>query len=254
MAMTSRRRFLPVAALASIALAGALGARAADRVVQMQVPPPLSKDMDAMPKIADPADDAERAINAALARLDAANLREIRAGCDEEAGVFVPMQGPGFLSFVVSHTTMGCGRTQNDLSTYVYDLRTGAPADWTKLLPPGLTGKVTDEGDRAASLASKALFADYLALYRNDPDNAGADPSCLQEVVDAGAAAPPAMEVWLDADKDGLGLNLDLLDPACAAPEVMPTTALLAAGADPGLVAAIDAAHRAHAYGRTFWQ
>ncbi len=61
-----------VAALVAVCLLPSLGALAADRIVGMTKPPPLSGDIDAMPLIADPADAAERRINAALRRFDAA--------------------------------------------------------------------------------------------------------------------------------------------------------------------------------------
>lgn len=66
--MTSVRRS---AAFAAAAFFSGLSAQAADRKVQLQSPPPIAKEA----VIADPSDDAERQINAALKRLDA-NLRK----------------------------------------------------------------------------------------------------------------------------------------------------------------------------------
>jgi hypothetical protein len=54
--------------LACVCLGGP--ALAADRQVHLTVAPPIVKDIAAMPQIADPIDDAERHINAALKRLD----------------------------------------------------------------------------------------------------------------------------------------------------------------------------------------
>ena len=52
----------------------------------------------------------------------------------------------------------------------VYDLSTGRPVDWTHLLPASLTGTVALEdqadGTRVVTLASKQLFALYMAGYR----------------------------------------------------------------------------------------
>jgi hypothetical protein len=53
----------------------ALLARAADRVLQLQNPPPVGKDAAATPPIAGPSNDAERRINAALKRQDRAYRR-----------------------------------------------------------------------------------------------------------------------------------------------------------------------------------
>ena len=251
-------------ALAALALAAAglflaaPGAGAADRVVQIRVPPPLRKDMAAMPKIADPVDDAERRINAALDRLDA-TMRKTKAGCTDDngrpaewdRGVDVPMHGPGFLSIEINDTIWCGGRTPSaGTMSIVYDLTTGKPVDWTQLLPPSLTGTVAlqqgADGTKMVTLAAKALYADYLAFYRLD-DKSDPDQSCQDVVKDAGADAPPAMMAWLDAKEGGLAVQFDLPNvvQACADAVVIPTATLRQAGANPRLLDALDAAHGA---------
>jgi len=54
-------------------------ALAADRAVHLVVPPPVREHIASMPQIADPADDAERRINAALKHLDRNVLKASRA-------------------------------------------------------------------------------------------------------------------------------------------------------------------------------
>ena len=113
-------------------------ARAADRAVRLETPPPLRKDLDAMPQIVDPADDAERRINAALKRLDA-NVLKARKDCkgnDWSRTVEAPMTGPGFLSLTVTDGVYCDGMAHPDSSLYsiVYDLATGKPVYWPQLL------------------------------------------------------------------------------------------------------------------------
>lgn len=125
--------------MAPVAIGLVLGfaARAADRTVRLQSPSPVGKEAAAMPLIADPSDDAERRINAALKRLDA-NLRKAIAGCKGSKGapgawerkVEPTMRGPGYLSFVIRDMSF-CGGPYPPSGTMsiVYDLRTGYPVD-----------------------------------------------------------------------------------------------------------------------------
>ena len=170
---------LVIATLALLAGGSALPhcAAGADRVVALDQPKPVRKDLQALPRMAHPVDEAERRINAALARLDV-RVRKSSAACrnndgkpgDWERSVDVPMAGPGFVSFAVSDSTF-CGDAHPGFgnTAIVYDLRTGDPADWTALLPPALTGKVEvfpqTDGARMITLSSKRLYALYLAGY-----------------------------------------------------------------------------------------
>ena len=178
----------PVCLAASAALATTvplLPSLAADRAVRMQVPPAIEQGVAALPLIADPADAAETRINAALQRLDQSVRRSITAckahsgqSSDWERSVEVPMRGPGFISFVITDDVY-CGGAHPDLSNMaiVYDLRTGAPVDWTRLLPPSLTGKLAladgADGTKMVTLASPRLNALFLAGYDQAPRRAG---------------------------------------------------------------------------------
>jgi hypothetical protein len=235
--------------LAGLSAAGA--ALAADRAVHLVVPPPVHKDIAAMPQIADPADDAERRINTALKRLDRSVLKASRdcKGDGWERSVEAPMRGPGFLSLTVTDSVFCDGNAHPDSGTFsiVYDLATGKPVDWTQLLPASLTGTVALEeqgdGSKIVTLASKRLFELYLAGYR-----AGEAPSsdldeCRQAFLNTAGDGPPGMMVWLDAKAGGLAVQVSLphVEKACEEPVVIPATVLRAEGAQPALLKAFAA-------------
>jgi hypothetical protein len=221
---------------------------AADRAIHLVVPSPVGKDIAAMPQIADPADDAERRINAALKRLDLNVLKASRAckGGDWERSVDVPMQGPGFLSLTITDS-FGCdGAAHPDSGTMsiVYDLTTGRPVDWTQLLPASLTGTVAleeqSDGTRVVTLASKRLFELYMAGYGAGQAPSGDLNDCKQALLDEASAGPPGMMVWLDAKGGGLAVQVGLTHvvAACEEPVVIPAPVLGTEGAQPVLLKA----------------
>ncbi len=240
-------------------------ALAAD-VVSMTKPANIVGDLGAMPAIASPADDAQRRINAAVKRLDD-KVRKAAADCRKDAAgtpagadanwsrsVAVTMHGPRFLSYSISDDAF-CGGAHPNTSTMaiVYDLQTGQPVDWTKLLPALLTGKVTlsdgMDGTKMVTLSSPVLHALYLAAYR--PRSGAAkkdteDDECREAVASADSG-PPAMMAWLDAKENGLAVQFDLAHvvQACADTVVIPAEALRALYAQPVLLDAITAAHSA---------
>ena len=128
--MRSVRSILAVAAAGFLPV---LPATAAGSTLQLQSPPPVAKEAVAMPLIANPSDDAERRINAALKRLDA-NLRKAIRDCkghDGSPGDWVrkvepTMRGPGYLSYVIRDMSF-CGGAYPPSGTMaiVYDLETG---------------------------------------------------------------------------------------------------------------------------------
>ncbi len=246
--------------LSAILLARAI---AADRPVRLTVPPDLARDLSAMPPIADPADAAETGINAALRKLDA----KVRKAADEcrtdggkdsswERSIDAAMRGPRFLSYAVTDNTY-CGGAHPNVSTWsiVYDLVSGAPVDWTSLLPAALTGKVAlaeqADGSKIVTLASKRLHALYLERYRPDTRTEKDDPDkeCREAVAETYDGNPPAMMVWPDAKQGGLVLEFDLahVAQACADAVAIPTEVLRKEGASSILIDAIDAAHAARA-------
>jgi hypothetical protein len=224
----------------------------------MTHPAPLQKYVAALPKIATPANDAARRVNAALARLDAAlpaAIHECRTGSTGPAAadaywsrkIDVAMAGPRFLSLlIVDDAFCGGAHPNTAVSALVYDLDTGQPADWTRLLPASLTGKVTlqedMDGARTVRLASGRLHALYLAGYGETEQ--GANPDCRDAVTDTPDQPPPA-SVWPDAKAGGLAVQFDVahVAEACALPVVIPLATLKAEGASGALTAAIAAAH-----------
>jgi hypothetical protein len=250
-----------ILAITAAGFLSALPASAAVSTVQLQSPPPVAKEAVAMPLIANPSDDKERRINVALKRLDA-NLRKAIRDCkghDNGPGDWVrkvepTMTGPGYLSFVIRDTSF-CGGAYPSIGTMaiVYDLRTGTPVDWARLLPPSLTGQVKlatgIDGTRMATLASPRLYSLYLSGYDHAIQMAGNDvpaedlASCKEAVRETDN---PPMMVWLDAKSGGVAVQFDLPHAvqACAVPVLVPVAVLRADGANAALLDDIDAAHR----------
>lgn len=224
---------------------------AADRAVHLVVPPPVLKDVDAMPQIAAPADDAERRINAALKRLDLNVLKAVKGckGGDWSRTVDAPMTGPGFLSLTVTDSFYCNEAAHPNAATFsiVYDLATGKPVDWAHLLPPSLIGKQSleeqSDGTRIVTLASKQLFDLYMAGYRAGEAFSSDLDDCKQALRDEGTDGPPGMMVWLDAKGGGLAVQVPLphVVQACEDPVVIPAAVLKADGAQPALLKAFNA-------------
>jgi hypothetical protein len=256
----ARRASRRIGCLGAVLLGLAAPAQAGDGPVVLKAPSDASPGIAAMPQIAAPADEAERRINAALKRLDARALKAEQA-CKDQGGknsswertVQAPMRGPRFLSFVIFDSGF-CGGAHPNSGTMsiVYDLTTGAPVDWTTLLPPSLTGKLAlaegPGGTKMVTLASKRLHALYLAGYRpktGDPKADDADKECREAVAETYDGQPPAMMAWLDAKAGGLAVQFDLAHvvQACADPVVIPVATLRREGAQPLLAVALESAH-----------
>jgi hypothetical protein len=221
-------------------------ARAAD--LALTTPGPVRDNIAAMPQIANPSDEAERRINAALRRLD---TNVLKAADDCKGGDWTrvtdaPMRGPGFLSLVITDSYSCEDTAHPDAATaaIVYDLTSGKPVDWAHLLPPSLTGKqeLADEGgSKFVTLSSKKLFALYMAGYTDG----GATGQDLQQCKDAmkDAGDPPPANVWLDAKSGGLAVEIELPHAvaACEDVVVIPAERLRAEGAHPALLKALAA-------------
>jgi hypothetical protein len=234
---------------------------AGERAVRLAAPPELQSGIAALPPIAEPADNAERKINDALHRLDASVLKaatECRATDSKHSSwdrsVQVPMRGPRFLSYTISDNSF-CGGAHDNSSmmAIVYDLKTGVPVDWTTLLPPALTGKLSldtgADGTKMVTLSGRTLYALYLTAYRprtGEPQKDEGDDDCRDTVAQAGIdGAPPGMMAWLDANTAGLVVefNLPHVSRACGDSVTIPAAALREEGANAALVDALLAAH-----------
>ena len=244
-------------AVAALTLGLMGSAIAAERVVDMQKQATGGKDRDAYPRIAAPADDAEKRIDAAVARLDARLVQGV-AECRRNVGgkadwtrtIEVTMRGPRYLSYLVTDNAYCGGAHPNvGMTAIVYDLTTGAPVDWTKLLPPQLAGGValneTMDGTRMVTLSSRRLYDLYMRQYRQG--DRATDKDCIEAMEQAGAEAPPAMTPWLDARTGGLGVQFDTAHAveACADPLVLPLATLRAENTPAPTLQAIEAAHAA---------
>lgn len=233
----------------------AASAAAAERVVDVTKPATLGKDIDAYPRIAQPVDEAEKKINAAVAKLDG-RVKKAAADCRREAGknwdwtrtLAVTMRGPRYLSYTIADS-FNCGGAHPNIGTtaIVYDLATGAPVDWAKLLPPRLLGKVSlnaaSDGVKMISLNSKRLYQLYLARYRTGDRKT--DKECLEAMEQAGGDDnSPALTPYLDAKEAGLGVMIDVphVIQACADQMVIPLAILRAEGVGEATLKAIEAA------------
>ena len=234
-------------------------AQAADRAVTLRAPAEVAEGLGAMPRILAPADSAEARINKALDSLDAMAVKGLK-GCKAPDGtpggdsrnVTSPMRGPGFLSLVIADSA-ACGgpHPNNGTMAIVYDLTTGAPVDWAKLLPAALVGKQALrenwDGVRMVTLSSARLLALFKKAYRRgDGDQA----DCLRAIDDEIAGGPPQMSAWLDAKSEGLAVQFDLPYAVqdCGVPAIIPAAELKRLGASPRLLKALGAARAAKSF------
>jgi hypothetical protein len=235
-------------------LAIAAPAIAADAPVQLKPSPPIADGVPAFPRVvAAPDDKAAARINNALAKLDALTrqaMKECRDNVqsptdfDFERTVTVTMRGPHYLSFYVGGS-QDCGGAHPDTGTsaFVYDLTTGSPVNWQRLLPKSMvqgTSLDTDiNGATIAFVTSKTLQSLWLkAESATDP----IDPDCQDSDND------PKLTLALYPDAKAGGLAAEPGDfphviQACADTNVIPTATLRPLGVDAGLLDAIDAAH-----------
>jgi hypothetical protein len=165
-----------------------------------------------------------------------------------QRSVTVAMIGPFYLSLVASDQ-WDCGGAYPDAASFAleYDLRTGSPLNWARLLPKALVGTASldtaGDGTRIGVAASAALTKLYLTLAKPDADCA----SALRE-------ADLQFMLWPDAARDGVAMQPSGLPhaiAACGDDAVIPLATLRTLGAEPGLVSAIEAGHRGGLFGMT---
>ncbi len=224
--------------------------------IAMTRPRPVSGEVQAFPRIAYPADAAQRRINRALDRLDA-KVRIAARECFADSvnptrwqrRIDTTMRGPEFLSYrVTDDVDCGGAHPSNSHSAIVYDLNSGEPVDWATLLPTKLTGRLAlTRGSDAVSvvtLSSPRLLALYNAGYDRalDPANRTA---CAGVPTAFGVDGVP-MLAWLDVAAGGLALQFDLNHAmqACSATVIVPAATLHREGAAPRLVKALTTKQR----------
>lgn len=216
-------RTLALLMVAAVGVAGAQGKKrqAVKGPVVLEAQPILMKGVSAFPRVkSGVAKDVAARINASLAKLDASVLKAAReckttarfqpGPVDDEPWqrtVEVTMQGPGFLS-IVAQDGMFCGGAHPDDGTLamVYDLQTGRPVDWVKLLPAGARGVLSNSGDGATTGVVEWGALAKLAV-------AHADKDCKEAFA---GGTPPTFSLWPDARTGAIMVGDDDLPHAMA--------------------------------------
>jgi len=240
-------------AIFSLALL-ALATAATAAPVALTRPAPLAPDNAALPRLTT-ATPGSAKINAALARLDERwrkAMRECKADGGGDAStsrsVSATMAGPKVVSLLITDE-MYCGGAHPDSSAMAvaYDLESGRPLDWTRLLPKALVTSATldthDDGSSIGAIVSPRLHALYLAAARAQSGHDASWTSNCGEVLDD---EDLPFQLWPDAKAGGVmlaPLGLPHAVAACADALPLPTATLRRLGADAGLLDAIDAAH-----------
>lgn len=230
---------------------------AAAQAVRLTHGAPIEKDNAALPRIAEPATPVTARINAALAVLDARWKKALR-DCHAQGGpdaapsrtVAVTMAGPHVVALHVTDDDE-CGGAHPDTGdmALAYDLDTGRPLDWTKLLPRRIVQSApldeADDGSRLGLIVSPTLYRLYMAAEER---RSGHDPAWSSECRDALNDEQMPFQLWPDAKAGGVALlpnGLPHAVAACADAQVIPTATLRRLGVDAALLNAIDQAHAA---------
>lgn len=247
-----------IRALALCALLAA-GAAPAAEAVQLVAQAPVMAGLATFPRLAPGMPQAAR-INAALATADArvrTAVEECRAVARGSAAdpattgwtrsIAIAMQGPRYLA-LVADDYFYCGGPYPNAERFalVYDLHTGLPPNWPRLLPKTLVRTHLIEAAFDATplgmVDSPALKSIYLAAVQGAA--AKLDPGCpatLQQL------AGPFM-FWPDAQQGGIAVQPSRLAhaaAACGMPVTISVAALRRLGVNPALLDAVGAAHRA---------
>lgn len=177
--------------------------------------PDLAKDVASFPRLAPEMPFAAR-INTALNKLNKNALERTR-DCKTPDGnpaftrsIDVTMAGPRFVSFV-ARDEWDCGAHPDNAATpFVYDLSTGKPVDWTKLLPPGVAGRAKlVRGDITIGVLQSSVLKH---AYVDDLD-ATADEDCKGTLKETDYN----FVLWPDAKSHSLVIGQNDLPHAVAA-------------------------------------
>ena len=233
---------LAVAVLGTCALA-------ADQPVRLKPSPALAAHLAAFPRIAaPPSDSAGQKINLALDRQDQ-EVKSAARQCPHNGwsrDVAVAMRGPHYLS-LTAQDSWDCGGAHGDASrlVLVYDLATGSPVNWARLLSAALINSTSldtaGDGTKIGVIQSRALQDFYVKARSSDPKDP-LDPDCKDIVQD------PELKfnLWPDAQAGGIQIEPEGLPhavAACGDNVLIPSAALRKIGVQPALVDAIESAH-----------
>ena len=157
-----------------------------------------------------------------------------------QRSVDVTMRGPRFLSYSMA-TSESCGGAYPEIarsSSIVYDLSTGKPVNWLRMLPRGTTGVRGDLGDGLVAGWIQVPF-----LQKQAYQDAGED--CKAEF-DPEYGEVTSFEVYPDARSGSLVLDMPDIrhaSRACEAVFSLKQPELKRLGAPPEVWQAITAAH-----------
>ena len=144
-----------------------------------------------------------------------------------------PLLGAHFVS-LWAHGNTNCGGAHPNIlmEASVFDLGTGEPVDWLKLLPVELRGAPRQSGE----IASPALTALFIA--KSEKEGVGAD--CKE----AFAQQEMDFDFWPDAKAKGLAMRavnlLHWAEGPCSGPVTIPAETLKRLGVDTGLIQDIE--------------
>lgn len=227
-------------------LTGFSAATGQEPVVTLLPRPDLAPGFAALPRLGDAMPAAAR-INADLARIDARALEgsgDCRAGerSDWARWVTRDFSGPEFLGLSEGNDFYCDGAAHPDQfqHRYTWDLATGAPVDWTALLPASLglapaypMGRRRSDADPYASAALVRLYVAHIPGAR--------DPECTHFAQDPHLSFTFA----LNATDHALAMfpaGYAYVDRPCADMAMIPADTLQRLGAAPRLTQALLAA------------
>jgi hypothetical protein len=217
------------------------------------------KGVDTWPLIANPTSPAEQRVNAILTRLNQrlvsafqdcdANIRESMKETGQSANghdpaaddwsriVVVTMAGPRFLSLVATdETDCGGAHPDSDTMAMVFDMTTGGPVNWVRLLPKSAApSALTDSVSDGSTMGALVLPA----LQRINRAAANAD--CKDAFLD-----PQGFQLWPDAKHETLvaqPFDLPHVVQACANEINLTLDQARKLGFDESLLTAIQEAH-----------
>jgi hypothetical protein len=208
--------------------------------------PNLAKDVEAFPRL-EGEGDAIKVINRMLSAADATAAKDAKSCIKDAHGkahwerrVDVTSLSPRFVSFVASNDFF-CGGAHPDTSNtvLVFDLKTGALADWTQLIP-GSTKPGTDNDTATAGveLLPTIRSPQLEALFKTAASKANDCADVMSQT------EGEELLVWPDAKSKGLAVTMPGLPhvvQACGGPITIPLSDLQAMNVDAALIEAIEA-------------
>lgn len=220
----------------------------------------LRKGVDAWPLIVSPDTPAAQRVNETLTRLNRQLVQSLH-DCDADyeswlkavghpedgqnqistdwlRTIKVTMGGPRFLSLVASDETFcGGAHPDSDVIAMVFDMTTGAPVDWTKMVAKSPVASVN-----SATLSDGSTTGTLVLLALQKINLAAADADCKDAFQD-----PQPFLMWPDAKRGTLvaqPCDLPHVVQACANEINLTMDQARKLGFDESLLTAIEQAHR----------